>query len=59
MVRKTAVPNVPPIDRKKVADAVATPIWVGGTEFWVASTSVCMQQPRPAPTRNISGTRCR
>ena len=57
MVRKTAVPNVPPIDRKKVADEVATPIWVAGTEFWVARISVCIQQPRPAPTRNINGAR--
>ena len=55
MVRKIAVPKVPPIERKKAAEAVATPIWEAGTEFWVASTRVCMQQPRPAPSSSISG----
>ena len=47
--RKTAVPSVPPIWRKNVADEVATPMSCGGTEFCTASTSGCMQKPRPMP----------
>ena len=47
--RNTAVPRVPPIWRKKVADEVATPMSLGGTAFWIASTRVCMLKPSPRP----------
>ena len=47
--RKIAVPAVPPICRKNVDEAVATPMSRGGTAFCTASTSVCMQPPRPRP----------
>ncbi len=44
------VPKAPPSDRKKVTAAVAVPIWVGATAFWVASTMSCMVMPIPAPS---------
>jgi hypothetical protein len=50
--RKIAVPSVPPICRKNVAELVATPMSCGGTAFWMASTSVCMLKPSPRPKRN-------
>ena len=49
MDRKIAVPSVPPSWRKNVDDPVATPMSRGGTAFCTASTSVCMQEPRPRP----------
>jgi len=53
MDRNTAVPSVPPICRKKVADEVATPMSRAGTAFCTAMTSVCMQPPSPSPKMNI------
>ncbi len=50
--RKIAVPSVPPICRKNVADEVATPMSCGGTAFWIARMSVCMFMPSPSPNRN-------
>ena len=47
--RNTAVPSVPPIWRKNVADEVATPMSCGGTAFCTASTSGCMLKPSPRP----------
>ena len=47
MDRKTATPSVPPICRKNVEDAVATPMSRGQTEFCMASISGCMVLPRP------------
>ena len=47
--RKTATPSVPPICRKNVADAVATPMSLAGTAFCTASTRVCMHRPTPSP----------
>ena len=52
--RNTAVPRVPPIWRKNVADDVATPMSLGGTAFWIARTSVCMLNPRPRPNRKAN-----
>ncbi len=49
MDRKTAVPRVPPMERKNVAEAVATPMSRGGTAFCVARVSVCMHRPSPMP----------
>ena len=51
--RKTAVPSVPPICRKNVADDVATPMSCGGTAFCTASTSGCMTMPRPRPNTGM------
>ena len=51
--RKIATPRVPPIWRKKVAEAVATPISVGGTALWTVSSSGCMHEPSPSPRTNI------
>ena len=42
-----ATPMVPPICRKNVADAVATPMSRGGTADCRISSSGCMQLPRP------------
>ncbi len=51
---RMATPSVPPIWRKKVAELVATPIWVGFTDPWLAIVSVCMSWPRPSPMKNIA-----
>jgi hypothetical protein len=45
--KNTAVPSVPPSWRKKVELAVTTPMSRAGEAFCTASTSVCMQPPRP------------
>ena len=55
---KIAVPNVPPIERKKVADEVATPMSRGSTEFCIASTSTCMTRPIPAPRTTMYTAVC-
>ena len=47
--KKMAVPSVPPSCRKNVDDAVTTPMSRAGDAFCTASTSVCMQPPRPRP----------
>lgn len=47
--RNTAVPAVPPICRKNVAAEVATPMSCGRTSLVAASTSVCIEAPRPRP----------
>jgi hypothetical protein len=47
--RNTATPKVPPIFRKNVADAVATPISRAGTAFCADMMSVCRQPPSPRP----------
>jgi hypothetical protein len=49
--RNTATPSVPPICRKKVAEAVATPMSRAGTAFCTAMMSVCRQNPNPKPKR--------
>ena len=51
--RKIATPRVPPICRKKVAELVATPISVGGTELCTISRIGCRQLPRPRPSTSI------
>ena len=45
--RKTATPSVPPICRKNVDEAVATPMSRGATEFCTASISGCIVLPSP------------
>ncbi len=52
-VVNTAVPAVPPICRKNVEEALATPMSCGGTVFCIARTSVCMQQPSPRPRTSM------
>ena len=49
-----AVPRVPPIWRKKVAELVATPMSLASTAAWTAMVRVCMSWPRPRPTTNIA-----
>jgi len=44
---------VPPICRKNVAEDVAMPIALGGTEDCMVSISGCMQLPTPYPTKSI------
>ncbi len=53
MDRNTAVPSVPPIWRKNVVDAVATPMSRGGIAFCTARVSGCMLPPRPQPTTSM------
>ena len=50
---KTAVPNEPPIDRKKFDPAVAAPTSAGFTAFWTAVTRICMTSPMPTPRINM------
>ena len=50
---KIATPNEPPIERKNVAVAVATPMFSGGASFWTISTSTCMTSPIPTPTTSM------
>ena len=49
----SATPSEPPIERKKVAALVATPMSFGGAVFWTASTSTCMTRPIPMPTTSM------
>ncbi len=49
----TAVPSVPPIWRKKVAELVATPMSFASTEPCDASVRDCMTEPSPRPMRNM------
>ena len=49
MEMKTAVPTAPPMERKKAAEDVPTPMSRGGTETCMARVSGCMQKPRPTP----------
>ncbi len=44
-----AAPNVPPIERKKVTELVATPMSFGGMAFCTLMTSVCIDSPSPTP----------
>ena len=44
---------MPPIWRKKVAEAVATPMSEAGTAFCTARTRVCMQFPSPRPNTTM------
>ena len=53
IVPKSATPNAPPMLRKNVADAVATPTSSGRASFWTASTSTCMTRPSPTPTTTM------
>ena len=53
MDSSTAVPSVPPIWRKNVADDVATPMSRASTEPCDARVSDCMTEPRPRPMRNM------
>ena len=53
IVPKSATPNAPPMLRKNVADAVATPTSCGRASFWTASTSTCMTRPSPTPTTTM------
>ncbi|MNW60960.1 hypothetical protein D3C74_389870 [compost metagenome] len=53
IVLKSAVPTAAPISRKKLFALVAVPISWGSTEFWTASTMVCMTSPMPAPITKI------
>ena len=50
---EVAAPSVPPSDRKKVTDEVATPMSCGGRVFWTLMTSICIDRPRPAPMRSM------
>ncbi len=56
--RNTAVPTVPPICRKNVADAVATPMSRGGIAFCTASTRGCMMPPSPQPVSTMISATC-
>ena len=47
--RNTAVPMVPPVARKNVADEVATPMSRAVTLFCTAIIMVCMFRPTPGP----------
>ena len=47
------MPSVPPIDRKKLEEADATPMSLAGTEFCMASTRLCMFMPRPRPNSAV------
>ena len=47
---KSATPNEPPTERKKVAVEVTTPMSCGRASFWTISTSTCITSPRPMPT---------
>src|ERR1035437_568253 len=53
MAPKIAVPNDPPMDRKKVAPEGATPSSGEGTACWPISTSACTTQPSPTPSTNM------
>ncbi len=53
IVPKSATPNAPPMLRKNVADAVATPMSSGRASFCTASTSTCMTRPSPTPTTTM------
>jgi hypothetical protein len=44
---EVAAPSVPPRERKKVTDEVATPMSCGGRAFWTLMTSVCIDSPSP------------
>ena len=44
-----AVPMAPPMERKNVTDAVATPMFRRSTLFCTAVTTTCIVKPRPAP----------
>jgi hypothetical protein len=46
---KSAVPRLPPSERRKVTEEVAAPSWPVGTEFWTARTSTCIVIPSPSP----------
>ena len=48
--RAIAAPNVPPRERKKDTELVATPMSFAGSAFWTLRTRVCMVMPRPAPS---------
>ena len=50
---KIATPNEPPIERKNVAVAVATPMFSAAASFWTTSTSTCMTRPMPTPTTSM------
>jgi hypothetical protein len=50
---ETAAPKVPPIDRKKVTELVATPMSLGGMAFCTLITSVCMLRPSPRPMSSM------
>ena len=50
---KMATPNEPPIERKKVAVEVATPMFSGCASFWTTSTSTCITSPMPTPTTSM------
>ena len=50
---KIATPKEPPIERKNVAVAVATPMFSGCASFWTISTSTCMTRPMPTPTTSM------
>ena len=52
------MPTVPPIDRKNVADEVATPMSLAGTSFWMARISVCMHRPSPRPASAMISIVC-
>ena len=47
---KIATPKEPPIERKKVAVEVATPMFSGCASFCTTRTSTCMTSPMPTPT---------
>ena len=49
----TAVPNEPPIDRRKVTVLVAEPRWRRSTAFCTASTVTCMTMPMPTPSTSM------
>ena len=53
IVPKIATPNAPPTPRKKVADAVATPMSCGRASFCTTSTSTCITRPSPTPTTTM------
>ncbi len=56
--RKAAVPTVPPLERKKLTDAVAAPMSVRGTSHCASVVSVCIDAPSPAPIRAMPSAGC-
>ena len=53
MAPNTAVPNDPPIIRKKVTPEVAVPSSSYGTAFWTATVRTCRIRPSPSPNTTM------
>jgi hypothetical protein len=48
-----ATPKEPPMGRKNVAVAVATPMFCGLASFWTTRTRTCITSPIPTPTTSM------